>query len=109
MSRFHGTLAGDSGREKILSSLRSLETVAASDNGAVVVHLYANLIGEEWVNIAFEPWNDIGRSQVIYDGPLCGDADSDGLSAIRCRTCVNGSNWAAANKELAKRSIIYDT
>ena len=109
MSRFHGTLAGDSGRDKTGAYHYALETTAATHNGAVVVRLHTTSDGEEWVNIAFEPWNDIGRSQVIYDGPLCGDADSDGLSAIRCRTCVNGSNWAAANKELAKRSIIYDT
>ena len=103
MSRFYGTLSAERGTPRTRGATKEPTAIAASHNGSVYTRLYLNSDGQEWVNIFFfEPWRGAGCSQVIYDGPLCGDAESSGLSAIRCRTCVNGSNWEKADKELAK-------
>ena len=78
MAHFIGTVRGFRGEASRLGSKESgLVTVAASWQGAVRTYLYER-DGVDWVCVSLQPWYGKGTQRVLYDGPVSGEAATDG-------------------------------
>ena len=92
MSRFYGVLSGERG-DRTKRGHKTLRATAASWSGAVYAEMYIGDNGEERVRVGFTPWEGVGVSKVLYDGPIEADEETFAESAVRWRLCLNGSNW----------------
>lgn len=72
MAHFYGTLQGHQGQASRLGTAKTgLRVVAASWQGAVDVHLYERN-GVDMASVTLKPWNGVGLSREIYNGPVAG-------------------------------------
>lgn len=76
MARMYGSVQGSRGLTHRLGG-RSMRTVAASWQGAVVVRLYVTSSGKgktlkevDCARIELTKWNGCGVEAVLYDGPV---------------------------------------
>jgi len=47
-----------------------MEAYVASRNGAIHVGLYVTGDGTEEVQVCKTPWQDVGKSELLYVGPI---------------------------------------
>jgi hypothetical protein len=71
MSRFYGTVQGHRGEATRMGSTKSgLTTWCASWQGAVRCEAYVGKDDEDYIRVEFQPWQGVGITRLLYDGPI---------------------------------------